>query len=112
MKIALLVCALVAGFMLPLQSYTVINNLASKKVTLNNFVYYIGSGSFQQPGNQVLDPGETWSENISEPGMTASFTAKVPTKNGPLIFQVTGLIYSDVVVFSNNNGTIGFDINP
>ena len=112
-KVSLILCSMVAGFMLPLQAYSVRNRLAVKNVNLSNFVYYFGTdGSITQPGTQVVEPGDTWSEAICQPGWTASFTAKIPTKNGPIIFQVTDLIYTDVVVFFNDNGTITYAVNP
>lgn len=94
MKFKLFTGLLTVGFVLPVQAFSVKNQLASKTVTLSNFVYTVGSFSTPIHRTVVVNPGKTWASEQLE-GSTGACTAVAGQKS----FNLSGLTSSSIVTF-------------
>ena len=99
MKFTLVMGLLVAGFALPLQAFSVRNDLAAKSITLSKFVYTAGSTSTPVNRTVTVNPGKTWA---SEQLIGTKGACMVSISNTSQTFNLSDLDPADVVVISKD----------
>lgn len=106
MKFKVLICLLSLSLSASLQAFTVKNQLATKSVTLTNFVYYFGSTAMPVSRTVTVNPGGQWASD-QQPNTTGSCTATA----GQRTFDLSGLLPADVVIFyADSTGKIQYKL--
>ena len=105
MKLRLVICLLVVGFVSRMDAF-VVRNDQEKTVVLTEFVYHVGGSDIPVDRTVTIEQGEAWASNQPE-NSTGDCTASV----GRRVFSLTGLLAVNVVTFYENaNGKLKYRV--